>query len=105
MTRRAPGGSAAGRILKALDLQTGKTTWDIQVGGGILGSGLMATAAGLLFYGSDDGFVAVDARTGTRVWQFPTNQNWRAGPMSYAVDGNQYIAVAAGSNILSFSLR
>ena len=105
VTRRAPGSSAAGRTLKALDLQTGKTAWDIHVGGGVVGSGLMATAAGLLFYGSDDGFVAVDARSGTRVWQFPTNQNWRAGPMSYAVDGNQYIAVAGGSNIFAFSLR
>ena len=79
--------------------------WDIQVGGGILGSGLMATAAGLLFYGSDDGFVAVDGSNGKRVWQFPTNQSWRAGPMTYAVDGNQYIAVAGGSNIFAFSLR
>src|SRR5438876_4939075 len=80
VTRRAPGGSAAGRILKALDLQTGKTVWDVQVGGGILGSGLMATAAGLLFYGADEGFVAVDASNGKRLWQFTTNQSWRAGP-------------------------
>jgi alcohol dehydrogenase (cytochrome c) len=105
VTRRAPGGSAPGRVLKALDIQTGKTAWEIPVGGGILGSGLMATAAGLVFYGADDGFIAVAASNGKRLWQFNTNQNWRAGPMTYAVDGNQYIAVAAGSNILAFSLR
>jgi alcohol dehydrogenase (cytochrome c) len=105
VTRRAPGGSAPGRVLKALDIQTGKTAWEIPVGGGILGSGLMATAAGLVFYGADDGFIAVDASNGKRLWQFNTNQNWRAGPMTYAVDGNQYIAVAAGFNILAFSLR
>jgi alcohol dehydrogenase (cytochrome c) len=104
VTRRAPGGST-GKVLKALDIQTGKTAWEIPVGGGILGSGLMATAGGLVFYGSDEGFIAVDAAHGKRLWQFHTNQNWRAGPMTYALDGIQYIAVAGGSNILAFSLR
>ncbi|PYR02081.1 MAG: PQQ-dependent dehydrogenase, methanol/ethanol family, partial [Acidobacteria bacterium] len=70
-----------------------------------LGSGLMATAGGLVFYGADEGFVAADASNGKRLWQFSTNQSWRAGPMTYAVDGNQYIAVAGGSNIFAFSLR
>ena len=105
VTRRAPGTSAAGRVLKALDIQTGKTAWEIPVGGGILGSGLLATAAGLVFYGADEGFIAVDATNGKRLWIFNTNQSWRAGPMTYAVDGTQYIAVAAGSNILAFSPR
>ena len=97
--------TSAGRILKAVDIQTGKTTWEISVGGGILGSGLLATAAGLVFYGAGDGFVAVDAANGKRLWQFDTNQNWRAGPMTYSVGGDQYIAVAGGPNILAFSLR
>jgi alcohol dehydrogenase (cytochrome c) len=105
VTRRAPGTSAAGKVLKALDLQTGKAAWEIPVGGSIGGSGLMATASGLIFYGADEGFIAVDATTGTRVWQFTTNQSWKAGPMTYSVDGNQYIAVAGGSNIFAFSLR
>ena len=105
VTRRAPGTSAAGRVLKALDIQTGKAAWEIPVGGGILGSGLLATSAGLVFYGADEGFVAVDASDGTRLWQFTTNQSWRAGPMTYSVNGDQYVAVAAGSNILAFTLR
>ena len=105
VTRRAPGGSAAGKALKALDLQTGKTAWEVQVGGSILGSGLMATAGGLVFYGADDGFVAVDAKDGKSIWQFTTNQSWKAGPMTYSVEGTQYIAVAAGVNVLAFSLR
>jgi glucose dehydrogenase len=65
----------------------------------------MATAAGLIFYGADDGFVAVDASNGKRLWQFNTNLSWRAGPMTYALYGDQYIAVAGGSNVLAFSLR
>ena len=75
------------------------------VGGGILGSGLMATAGGLLFYGDDAGaFVAADAKNGTLLWHFNTSQRSKAGPMTYTVDGTQYIGVAAGSTILAFGL-
>ena len=105
-TRRAPGGPATAKSLKAIDIQTGKTAWEIPaVGSGILGSGLMATAGGLLFYGDGEGaFVAADAKNGAIVWKFNANQRWKAGPMTYSVDGQQYIGVAAGSMILSFGL-
>jgi alcohol dehydrogenase (cytochrome c) len=106
-TRRVPGDNAPGRSLKAIDIQTGKTVWEItDVGGGILGSGLMATAGDLVFYGDGSGaFVAASARDGKLLWHFNTGQGWKAGPMTYSVDGNQYIAVAAGSTIVAFSLR
>jgi alcohol dehydrogenase (cytochrome c) len=48
-TRRAPSDAPAGAIIKALDIQTGRTAWESQAGGGILGSGLMVTAGGLVF--------------------------------------------------------
>jgi len=106
-TKRIPSDPAAGKVLKALDIQTGKTAWEIaDVGGSILGSGLMATAGGLIFYGDGKGaFVAADATNGTRLWHFNTNERWKAGPMTYVVDGNQYIGVAAGTTILVFGLR
>ncbi len=110
-TRRAPGGSGPsgpdGKVLKAIDIQTGKTAWEIpDIGGGILASGIMATAGGLIFYGDGNGaFVAADASNGKPLWHFNTGQSWKAGPMTYTVDGNQYIGVAAGSTILAFSLR
>jgi alcohol dehydrogenase (cytochrome c) len=105
-TRRAPGGSATSKSLKAIDVQTGKTAWEIPaVGAGILGSGLIATAGGLLFYGDSSGaFVAADAKNGAPLWHFNANQLWKAGPMTYTVDGQQYIGVAAGSTILAFGL-
>jgi alcohol dehydrogenase (cytochrome c) len=104
-TRRAPGTSASGKSLKAIDVQTGKIAWEIPAEGGILASGLMATAGGLLFYGDGSGaFVAADAKNGARLWHFDANQRWKAGPMTYMVDGRQYIGVAAGSTILSFGL-
>jgi alcohol dehydrogenase (cytochrome c) len=105
-TRRAPG-KQGGKFLKAIDIQTGKTAWEIpNIGGGILGSGLMATAGGLLFYGDGYGaFVAADARNGTPLWHFDTGQHFKGGPMTYTVGDVQYIGMAAGSTILAFSLR
>jgi PQQ-dependent dehydrogenase (methanol/ethanol family) len=110
-TRLAPADSGpagpGGTFLKAIDIQTGKTAWEIpDIGGGILGSGLMATAGGLIFYGDGSGaFVAADANNGKLLWHFNTGQSWKAGPMTYTVGGKQYIGMAAGSTILAFSLR
>jgi PQQ-dependent dehydrogenase (methanol/ethanol family) len=105
-TRRTPGENG-GKFLKAVDIQTGKTAWEAaDIGGGILGSGLMATAGGLIFYGDGYGaFVAADASNGKPLWHFNTGSGWKAGPMTYMVDGTQYVAVAAGSTIVAFSLR
>ncbi len=105
-TRRAPDENEESKILKAIDIQTGKTAWEIpDIRGGILGSGLMATAGGLIFYGDDSGaLVAADASSGKLLWHFHTNQGWRGGPMTYRLEGKQYIGVAAGSTILAFAL-
>ena len=68
-------------------------------------SGVLSTAGGLVFYGETGGsFAAVDAATGKTLWHFNTGQEWRASPMTYLVNGRQYVAIAAGGNILSFAL-
>jgi alcohol dehydrogenase (cytochrome c) len=65
----------------------------------------MTTKGGLVFFGDDaQSFEAVDARTGVPLWHFNTGQNLHASPMSYAVNGKQYVAIAAGSDIFSFAL-
>ncbi len=64
----------------------------------------MAIASGLVFYGDGSGLIAADATSGKLLWHFNTSQSWTAGPMTYMVDGKQYIGVAAGSTILAFSL-
>ena len=65
----------------------------------------MTTASGLLFFGDDaQSFEAVDAQTGKPLWHFNTGQNMHASPMSYAVKGKQYVAIAAGSDVFSFGL-
>ena len=48
--------------------------------------------------------MAADAVTGKVLWSFQTNESWKASPMTYTFDGKQYIAVAAGSHILSFGI-
>ena len=105
-TRRSPADVPA-KSLRAIDVQTGKVAWEIpNLGGGVLGSGLMTTAGGLLFFGDVPGgaFIAADARDGRLLWHFNTGQSWRAGPMTYAVGGAQYIGVAAGATIIAFGL-
>src|SRR5579884_3606697 len=106
-TRRAPGNEGGGKFLKAIDIQTGKIAWEIpDIGGGILASGLMATAGNLIFYGDGYGaFTAADAKTGKLLWHFNTSQNFKAGPMTYMANGTQYVAIAAGNTILAFGLR
>jgi alcohol dehydrogenase (cytochrome c) len=66
----------------------------------------MSTDGGLVFYGESNGgaFVAADARSGKPLWHFDTGENWKAGPMTYAIDGKQYVAVAAGTTIITFGL-
>jgi PQQ-dependent dehydrogenase (methanol/ethanol family) len=106
-TRRAPGETSE-RFLRALDIQTGKIVWEIPQIGGTGGGGwggVLSTAGGLIFFCDDSGaFAAADAKTGKLLWHFNTNQAWHASPMTYAVDGKQYVAVAAGSNVISFAL-
>ena len=65
----------------------------------------MVTAGGLLFFGDDAGSLeAADAGSGRPLWHFNTGQNMSASPMSYAIAGKQYVAIAAGSNVFSFAL-
>jgi PQQ-dependent dehydrogenase (methanol/ethanol family) len=95
------------KILRAFDIETGKVAWKIVLPGPVQSnySGVLSTSGGLLFFGeSTGGFAAVDARTGKYVWHFETNHPFKASPMTYSVDGRQYVAIASGSNVLSFAL-
>lgn len=93
------------KVLLALSLD-GKTAWRYpQVGRGSSWAGTLTTAGGLVFFGDDGGtFEAVDAANGHPLWHFNTGQNMSASPMTYAVDGVQYVSIAAGSDVFSFAL-
>ena len=49
-------------------------------------------------------FVAVDERDGKVLWHFPTNEIIKSSPMTYTVNGKQFVAIAAGPSIVSFGL-
>lgn len=103
--QRVPGEHGK-KTLVAYNVDTGKIAWRYpQVGEGRSWAGTMTTAGGLIFFGDDTGNLeAADARKGTPLWHFNTGQNIHASPMSYAVDGRQYVAIASGSDIFSFAL-
>jgi alcohol dehydrogenase (cytochrome c) len=104
-THQAPGDKAQ-KILRAIDIQSGNIKWELpQIGPGYDFGGTLSTAGGLVFFGNDSGqFEAVDAAMGKSLWKFPTNQTFRASPMTYVFDGKQYIATASGSTMLAFAL-
>jgi alcohol dehydrogenase (cytochrome c) len=94
------------RILRAFNIHTGKSVWEIpEIGGGDTFGGVLSTAGGVVFYAADDGaFAAADAKTGKPLWSFQTNQPPRASPMTYEFDHHQYVAIGSGPNILAFAL-
>jgi alcohol dehydrogenase (cytochrome c) len=104
-TKLAPGDHAQ-KVLLAYSVPEGKIVWRYpQVGRGNSWGGTLTTAGGVVFFGNDtDALEAVEARTGRALWQFNTGQSMHASPMSYAVDGAQFVVIAAGSDVISFAL-
>jgi alcohol dehydrogenase (cytochrome c) len=104
--RQAPN-EPAQRLLRAFDIRTGKVAWEVPQSGNVNSwGGVLSTAGRVVFFGDDSGaFAAVDAENGRRLWSFQTSQLWKASPMTYVFDNQQYVAVAAGSTIIAFGLR
>ena len=97
------------KYLRAIRIETGEVAWEVPLVGpssGKRGAGLLGTAGGLLFYGDPSGyFVAVDELDGKTLWRIPLNAIVKTSPMSYSVNGQQFVALAVGSNIMAFGLR
>ncbi len=87
--------------LSALDLGNGgKLKWQVKTEEPLIG-GVLATAGGLVFSGAGKGiFGAFDAATGRALWSYQCDAGVNAPPVSYAVAGKQFIAVAVGGNAL-----
>ena len=69
-------------------------------------AGILTTASDLLFSGGREGyFFALDARDGTLLWKFTVGGAVQSGPMTYAVNGRQYVAVDAGNSLFVWALR
>ena len=92
------------RAVRAISPQTGDIRWEFPVDPRTT-SGLMSTAGDLVFGGSADGFFfALDALTGEELWHRNIGGRIHAAPMGYAVNGKQYVAIAAGNAVFSFAL-
>jgi glucose dehydrogenase len=85
-------------VLSAINLTSGKMQWQLKTKQPLIG-GLLATRSGLLFVGEGDGsFNAYNSATGDLLWQAKADAGVNAPPISYEIDGVQYVAVAAGGN-------
>ena len=103
--KRVPGETFQ-KLLVAYDVARSAIAWKYpQTGPGHSSGGTMTTAGGVVFFGDDaQSFEAVNAQDGKPLWHFNTGQDIGASPMTYAVQGKQYVAIAAGSDIFSFAL-
>ena len=86
--------------LSAVNLTTGKIQWQVKTAQPLTG-GVLATRGNLLFMGEGDGsFNAYNSNTGDLLWQAKVDAGVNAPPISYEIDGVQYVAVAAGGNAI-----
>ena len=96
---------AARGVVMAIDPTTVTKKWTFDMHD-VTTSGILTTASDLLFVGGREGyFQALDARTGALVWKAMLGGEMAAGPMTYQVDGKQYVAIAAGHSLFVFGLR
>jgi PQQ-dependent dehydrogenase (methanol/ethanol family) len=103
--RTLPAGENNYAGIRALDTATGARKWEYKVSQGSLAAGVLATAGGVLFAGTREGnLIALDGKTGQPLWRFQTGGQIASAPISYAVEGKQFIALAAGGVLYSFAL-
>jgi len=101
---RAINGDDAWGAVRALEATTGKLKWEFKLLTPPM-NGLLSTAGGLVFGGTEEGnFFALDADTGKPLWDTQLGAAVRANPMGFAVDGKQYVAIAAGYSLFVFGL-
>jgi alcohol dehydrogenase (cytochrome c) len=72
---------------------------------GSAAAGVLGTAGGVVFASDPEGsLVALNARTGEKLWHYQTGGDIRSSPISYQVDGTQYVAIAGDSALFVFAL-
>jgi alcohol dehydrogenase (cytochrome c) len=91
--------------IQAINPQNGEIVWRHMMNN-VTDSGVLSTASNLVFAGGREGhFYALDAETGEELWRASLGGQIASGPMSYAIDGKQYVAISAGAGLFVFGLR
>jgi alcohol dehydrogenase (cytochrome c) len=91
--------------LRAIDVATGERRWEVRTARPSL-AGTASTASGLVFSGDMDGnFFVVDASTGQKLWTYQTGSAIYASPITYLVDGKQYVLLGSGTTLTAYALR
>ncbi|MBM3785692.1 MAG: PQQ-dependent dehydrogenase, methanol/ethanol family [Acidobacteria bacterium] len=91
--------------IKAFDATSGQLKWRFPISAGSLAAGVLATKGGVLFAGTREGnLLALDSKTGALLWKMQTGGTIASSPMSYAVDGKQFVAISAGGVLYSLAL-
>jgi len=104
-TRNTPVEDSAYGSILAMDPRTGQKKWEFKMND-VTDSGVLTTVSDLLFAGGREGyFYALDARTGVELWRASLGGQMEAGPITYSVDGKQYVSIAAGQGLFTFALR
>jgi len=97
------GGYAEQPQLKAIDYKTGKIRWSVPRYGG--NSGILTTAGNVLFNAAAAGIGAYNATTGEALWNARLGNSVTNGPITYELDGLQYVIAGAGSRLVAFVLN
>lgn len=91
--------------IRAIDPETATVRWSFNLHQGSWAAGVLATAGGVVFAASKDGnLIALDSRAGKELWHYQTGGEILSSPISYSVDGRQYIAVSTDAALFTFSL-
>jgi alcohol dehydrogenase (cytochrome c) len=92
-------------VIEAIDYQTGKIRWSHEVGAGGSGAGVMTTDSGLTFTGDGYGNVlALETSNGKTLWHAGTGSPMQSSPISYELNGRQYIITSSGGVLFAWAL-
>jgi alcohol dehydrogenase (cytochrome c) len=92
-------------MLEAIDYKTGTIRWSHPWDGGGGHNGLLSTAGNLVFTGGSGGIEALNATTGAALWHARLGSPVTNGPITYELDGLQYVVVGAGSSLVAFVMN
>jgi PQQ-dependent dehydrogenase (methanol/ethanol family) len=99
-------GGASKNFVLAIDTTTGEVKWRFPIVRGSFGAGVLSTGGGIAFAATATGdLVALDSNSGKSLWSFQTGGAIASSPISYSVEGKQFVAIAAGNVLYSFALR